>query len=273
MMRKGIILLLMLGLAGCEKETSWTLQQATGDLVVVDAIITDEIKTHTVKLSQTVSQLNDPPLAYSGASVLLSDGDSSYVLTEKPAGSGLYRTKNNFGAKTGKTYSLLISGKNGVFTAKANMVHGSAFAPLRYSKNKTNNLYHIDWVANTYNAEKAAMFEILIDWSKLPAYSGMDSLACTAKLYYYTLPTLDVSEIFAPELEKISFPAGSLITERRYSLSDDFAAYIRALLSETNWRGGLFDSAPANVPTNLSSGATGFFASCSVSSISITVTP
>ncbi|MEI6767048.1 MAG: DUF4249 family protein [Bacteroidota bacterium] len=272
-MRKILFIAVILIIAGCEKQTTWDLQQEPLKLVVVDAILTDEVKTQTVKLTKTVSQLNENPLPLSGATVRLSDGDSSFILTEKPVGSGLYCTKKNFAATSAKTYSLLISADDGIYTAKAKMIQGSAFAPLRYSKNKNNQLYHIDWIANTYNAEKSAMFEIIIDWSKLPAYSGTDSSLCTAKLFYYTLTTLDVSEIFAPELEKISFPAGSIISESRYSLSPDFETYLRAMLSETNWRGGLFDSAPASVPTNLSEGATGFFAACAVTKLSMTVTP
>jgi hypothetical protein len=36
------------------------------------------------------------------------------------------------------------------------------------------------------------------------------------------------------------------------------------MLSETEWRGGVFDVQRANVSTNLSEGAIGFFASCTI---------
>jgi hypothetical protein len=90
---------------------------------------------------------------------------------------------------------------------------------------------------------------------------------------FYTLKTLDVSEVFAPAVEEISFPAGTIIEERRYSLTAAHAEYLRTLLSETTWQGGLFTTPSANVATNLSAGATGFFGVCAVTSLSVTVTP
>jgi hypothetical protein len=92
-------------------------------------------------------------------------------------------------------------------------------------------------------------------------------------MLFYTLPTLDVSEIFAPVMESISFPAGTIITERRYSLTPEHAEFLREMLLETSWTGGLFSVANSNVTTNLSEGAAGYFGACSVTSLSLTVTP
>ena len=92
-------------------------------------------------------------------------------------------------------------------------------------------------------------------------------------MLFYTLPTLDVSEVFAPQMEEIYFPAGSSITERRYSITPGHAEFIRELLLETNWAGGLFNVASANVTTNLSNGALGFFGLCAVTQLSVIVNP
>ncbi|MCO5267212.1 MAG: hypothetical protein M9948_15220, partial [Lentimicrobium sp.] len=62
----------------------------------------------------------------------------------------------------------------------------------------------------------------------------------------------------------IRFPSGTTITERKYSLTTEHAAYLRALLSETTWQGGLFNTAPANLPTNLSGNGMGYFGICAV---------
>ena len=108
------------------------------------------------------------------------------------------------------------------------------------------------------------MYEILLDWSAVPGFEQQNPDSCKAVLYYYTLPTIEVSQVLAPTLEKVTFPKGTLITERRYSLTDEHAAYFRALLLETTWSGGFFNTASANVPTNLSTGALGFFGACGV---------
>lgn len=76
-----------------------------------------------------------------------------------------------------------------------------------------------------------------------------------------------MSEIFAPSIEKVSFPEGTTIIETRYSLTHEYAEFIREVLLETQWQRALFNTIPANVPTNLSAGWAGFFAVCGVYSI------
>ncbi len=270
-MRNLTLFILLIIITSCEKQTDWDLKGKPGDLIVVDGIITDEQKAHEIKLTFPVGQLNEIPEPVSGVNVIISNEDSVFQLTEHPSGSGIYVTDSTFLALTNKHYTLQIYYNNNIYTAKAFIVPGISFSPLRYSKNSADEKYHIDWVANAYNADNYAMYEVLLDWSELPEYQNTNPDSCKAKLYYYTLPTLDVSEVLAPGKQKISFPAGTIITERRYSLTPEHAEFLRALLLETTWQGGLFDSEHADLPTNLSHGAFGFFGACSVTSLSLTV--
>jgi hypothetical protein len=153
------------------------------------------------------------------------------------------------------------------------MVRGSVFGELKYARNEENKLFYVDWVANAFSTGKAAMWELLIDWSRVPGYEHLDSLNNHARMLFYTLPTLDVSEVFAPMMQSVFFPAGTIITERRYSLTPEHAEFVREMLLETNWTGGLFTVAPANVITNMSDGAFGYFGACAVTELSVTVTP
>ena len=267
------IFFIMMALAGCVKKTDWTLQGNTPGYVVVDGIITDERKPQSIRLSLTVSELNASPLPVSGADVLISNEDSAWQLTENPGDPGLYLTDSTFIAFPGKTYTLIIYSENRVYSAKTSMIPGSVFNELQYVKEGNNDLYRIDYVASAFSSTDPAMWEVLIDWSMVPGFENADSSACHARMLFYTLPTLDVSEIFAPEMEKILFPAGTIITERRYSLTPGHAEFIRELMLETNWTGGLFSLANSNVMTNLSDGAIGYFGACSVTSLSLTVTP
>ncbi|MCK9424120.1 MAG: DUF4249 domain-containing protein [Bacteroidales bacterium] len=265
----GILLILF----SCVKETSFTAQGPAPLKVCVDAIITDEPGSQTVILTSPVTQPDQPPSPVTGASVLLSNEDSTWNLLEQPLYSGKYKTPASFYARLQKHYTLLIGLNDRVYTAKATMIPGTTFPELKYVRNNDNNSYHIDWVANAFSTESAAMWELFIDWSKIPGYTQLDSAATHARMLFYTLSTLDVSEVFAPQMEKISFPSGTLITERRYSITPEHAAFIREILLETNWAGGVFNEAAANVTTNLSDGACGFFGVCAVTSLSVTVTP
>jgi hypothetical protein len=264
-------LFLLLALAGCVKETTWTSPGDAPRLLAVDAILTSERKTQVITINRPVSDLNDTAKPVNGATVLVHSADSTWNLTETPSGSGKYITPASFMALIGKTYTLNIFYDGAVYSAKASMVAGKTFDPLFYLPDAGGNLYHIDYVASAFSSSSPAMWEILLDWSAVPGYSGQDPSRCRARMLFYTLPTLDVSEIFAPVVEQVSFPAGTSITERRYSLSPAHAEFIRELLLETGWQGGLFPTQAANVSTNLSAGALGFFGVCDVTELSMIV--
>jgi hypothetical protein len=265
----GVLLILQ----GCVKETAWPLKGDLPGKLIVDAIITNEAKAHAVKLTCPVSELNQAPNPITGAGVLISNEDSTWQLTESIAHPGIYYTPPYFVTRFQKTYTLLISHDGQVFTAKAAMTAGSVFGELQYARNDDNGLYHVDWVANAFSTEQAAMWELLIDWSMVPGYTHLDPVQTQARMLFYTLPTLDVSEVFAPMMQTVEFPAGTNITERRYSLTPAHAEFVREMLLETNWTGGLFTTAPANVGTNLSGGAFGFFGACAVTELSVVVSP
>ena len=266
----GFIILLLIA---CERQTLWNLPYNGNSLVVVDGIITDELKLQSVRLSYPANNLNEEPRPVTGASVIISDEDSSYTLTERLTNSGLYFSNRRFAGRLGKHYSLIINVYNKVYSAKSYMLPCRPFAEFRYAKNNKDDLYHVDWVASVFNSDKPAMWELLIDWSHVAGYENTDTSLCKVRMLFYTLPTLDVSEIFAPEMERISFPAGAIVTERKYSLTPEHAEFIREMLFVTNWRGGLFDTAPANITTNLSGGAVGYFGACAVLSIATTIKP
>jgi hypothetical protein len=260
-------------LASCEKQVDWTVQSEQHNVLVVDGMLTNVMKAHSIKLSHTVSQLNEVSQAASGAKISVSDGDSTLHLTETPAGSGIYLTDPTFIGTPGKTYTLFISYNGKDYSAETTMLPGQSFNELQYAKNTGNNLYHITWVADVYNAQNFAMYEINLDWSAVPGYESYNPDSCKAKLFYYTLPTIDVSQVFTPTLENVSFPAGTQITEYRYSITTEHAQFIRALLSETKWQGGYFDSSHSNLPTNISEGGCGFFSACGVEVIYSVVSP
>lgn len=265
MKRVVLYIMILVSFSGCEKKTNWQIKSHTSKQIVVDGIITGGFSTiQTLTLTFPVSELNAAPLPVTGANMLISDEDSVFQMTEQPAGSGVYKSVKPFQAREGKNYSLLIFYGDQVISAKSAMVAGSIFNFLVYLKDEDSGLYHISWVASSFSTEPAAMWEVLLDWSKVPGYQQTDSTKCKARLLFYTLSTLDVSEIFAPAIEKISFPAGTTIKETRYSLTPEYAEFIREVLLETQWQGGLFNSVPADVPTNLSAGGYGFFAVCGV---------
>lgn len=261
-MRFFIVISLFLILISCEKQTDWQYDDNYNSLLVVEATLTNEIKPHLVKL--TKSSLSDTLQLASGATITISDGTYVDVLEEIPIGSACYYTDSNFIAVVGKRYLMTITYEGVKFIAASYAVPVSNFAPLSYSYSAEKQMYKIDWVAGVYDAQNPAMYEITVDWTAVAGYENANPDTCIARMYYYSLPTLDVNQIFTINKEKVYFPKGSLITESKYSLTKEHADFIRSMLSETEWRGGFFDAYQSNVKTNLSFGATGYFATCMV---------
>jgi len=262
---------LLILIAGCVKQTDWPLPDESSNLIVVDALLTDERVPQTIRLTLPVDELNSTPEPVTGATLFITTSDSLWFLTEDSLNPGNYLTGPTFVARVNTGYTLQIIRDDNNYSAQASMVPGQFFSELTYRKNDDDDLYHIDWVASAFSADNPAMWEVLIDWSTVPGYDTLNQEECRARLLFYTLSTLDVSQIFAPLMEQTSFPAGSIITERRYSLTPEHAEFFRQFLLETNWQGSMFPTANANVVTNLSAGAIGYFGLCAVTELSLVV--
>lgn len=271
MKKRWIHIILLLILSACAKESAWVAPENGGNYIVVDAIITNEFKVQYIYINYNKQVLNGVSAPVSGAEVIISDEEATYVLEEDPNAPGKYITDSAAAAQFNRSYSLLILYEDNIYSAQASMAPGSTFPELIYSKNEENGLFRIDYVASAFETEDPAMWEVLIDWSFVPGYENEDPDACRKKLLFYTLPTLDVSQVFSPAVEQVYFPAGTKIEQRRYSLTEEHASFIRSLLLETSWQGGVFPSDPANVGTNMSEGALGYFGACAVNSLSLTV--
>jgi hypothetical protein len=261
------IIFTLLAFASCEKKTDWPIQKQELSQVVVDGIITDEFKTQSIRIMYSFDTLNQTPSPVDNAEIIVSGNGNVYHFHELTGNPGTYLSDLQFSGIVGQDYSLLVTISDRVYSAKASMESGTdTFISAKYEQDPSSGLFHFYWGSDPYTPLMPAMYVLLLDWSHVAGYSTMDSATTHARLLYYSLPTLDVSQLFAPAMETVKFPAGTKIIERRYSLTKEYAAYIRALLLETTWQGGYFTTASANVPSNLSSGALGYFAACSISS-------
>ena len=119
--------------------------------------------------------------------------------------------------------------------------------------------FSIKEVGPLYSLDEQAMYQVDIDWNHI-----IPSDTSRARQFFYTLGTVDANGLFRPFKEKVIFPKGSIIIRKKFALNADFAAYIRTLLMETEWQGGIYDENSSSLPTNVSNGGLGFFGVCSV---------
>lgn len=252
----------------CERMTDWDIKPKQSVDICVDALITNEKKSHLIRICKPVYALNSSPTPVTGAEVFIFDGRMVYEFIENPRGSGMYYSDTNLVASMHVEYFLTVKYNKKNYSATASMRPATSFVMAGYESIGTSNLFS---VKEDFSSPEPAMWHIYLDWSHVQPDSSW-GMKNKALLVYYTLKTLDISQVFAPAKEKVFFPEGTKMHQKKFSLSDDYARFIRSMLSETEWRGGVFDVQPSNIITNFSEGAAGYFAVCTViSSDTITV--
>ncbi|MEQ8927460.1 MAG: DUF4249 family protein [Fulvivirga sp.] len=261
MIRLTIILSILLLVISCEERIDEDIDFAADGLIVVEGLMTNELRRHRVKITRPYASQNETPKPVSDAFVAIVDSDEDViVLEEDPIGSGEYYTipvRAVFGKfylliirHRGKEYRAFDTPPGGQFLGDVALdtavINGSLHYSLEYQESGT--------VANYVTHD--------IDWSTTPNCSTQES--CEGRVVFYDLKNIDVQEIFAPEKEEFYFPTGSTVIRRKHTVSDRYKEFLRSLLSETEWRGGFFDVTKDDIPTNVEGGAVGFFATVTV---------
>jgi hypothetical protein len=260
-------IILFLIFFSCEEKIDFNAESQVTIRLVVEGMITNEIKAHEVRLSLPVKNLNESPQPVSGAFVAITDQQNTYFLEEDQENPGLYLTDSTVQGVFGKLYTLYIRIQEYEFAGSSYMVPVEPLQPLNINIcDESGDLFKVE----TLGTGDPFMMEIDYDWSMTGSCAES---SCMAKEVIYHLTSVDVNEIFKPEQELVCFPARTIIKRKQYSLNDNYQNYIRAMMNETNWRGGLFDVERGNIPTNMSTGAIGYFAASSVVSDSTVFVP
>ncbi len=220
-------------LFGCERKYSWDFQTDNGNRLVVDGILTNELKAQFIKLSLSNPYMNLSYRAYSGATVKVHDGKDLYIFTEPKDEPGSYYSIP-FQAKINKTCELTVVADS-IYSATDHMVAITSLEAFQIQKNDTNNLYRYNYTEE----QDPAMMEVYYDWSTVPAYCEKYG-NCKATEIFYTIKTIDVNRSFAPDKQIIWFPQGTVIVRKKYSLSQEYHDLLRSLLMELQWSIGIF---------------------------------
>ncbi|MBS4012301.1 MAG: DUF4249 family protein [Bacteroidetes bacterium] len=248
----------------CEKPIDWDLQTEDLNSIVVEAIITSEFKTQEIKLSYTITDMNANPLPVTGAKVSVSFQPYSISFEESESYPGVYYSTEQFRGATDVEYTLKIELDTIEYTATTNMVNLQIYNTPPFVYFPEVNAYRLLWDFYQYSPVEQSFTDVIVVWNHIPGYEHPDSLS-SARLQFYKFKTIDVSYIVAPQdREKVFFPQGSIAYCSKYSLNDEFGAYLRAVLIESQWQGSLFEASRANPLGNISGGALGFFAVCDV---------
>jgi hypothetical protein len=233
----------------CEDRIDIAYDSETTNVIAIEAVVTNENIIHTVRLTNPFLKQNGKSTFVTGAIVSISDGTSNVVLVS--GDSGRYFTPQ-MRFVSGKTYTLTILHNGMQIIAQDSAVPVESLGPLSYSGAEGG--HRINFFDT---GSQPHYINYAINWKNTPGCSGA---LCEAKVVYYDLKTVDANEIFKPDKTDFIVPSQSTIIRRKFSVSDQYRLYLRSMLSETQWRGSVFDVQRDNAPTNLSAGAIGFFA-------------
>ena len=247
-------LILMVFLMSCEEKIDWPLDTNEPKVIVVEGVLTNERKAHEVKISRPMADINGTPLPVSGAFVAIFNKDTAVSLREVQP--GRYLTDPTVRADSGKLYRLYILYQGKEYYGDSYMVPVDSLKRLSYHQVPGREFWY---ELNFKETNRPSMVEYRLNWSHLPGFRNLPAEQTRARIVYYTVKSIDVNKIFKPAKERVPFPVGTRVYRRKYSMNPSQEDFIRTLMAETEWRGGLFDVQPGNVRTNLSEGAVGYF--------------
>jgi hypothetical protein len=263
-----ISVIMLCSISACEERINEIINAEQTNLIVVEGVLTNERINHRIMLTLPYSSQNQTVQPVTGAVVTIRDSDNNQtLLNENPIGSGEYYT-DSLRAVFGKTYVLNINYNGIEFTATDSPPAGQQMNQISYSKKADNDLYYRLNLSSS--GSEPNYIDHNINWQQTEFCTNAD-IECKGRIVHYDLKTIDVQERYAPDKEDFFFPLGSRIIRKKYTVSEQYHEFLRSLLSETEWRGGVFDVERANVPTNLSKGAIGFFAVTTVVSDTVVV--
>jgi len=245
-----ILLAVLIGFllnTSCKKEINITLKSSAVRLVV-DGLITDEGKSHIVKITQSSNYFNnDPEPEVSGAIVSISDGNMITSLTETEP--GVYETPSDFKGEIGKTYSLDIKYNKEEYSGS------SLIKPVM-----TVDSIYFQKIQNE-NPNDPQRYRVLINAQELPEQGD-----CYAFYYYkngvFMSDTLNraniINDDFSNGIYLIGFRAlnvtaspGDTITLEIRSITRQYFDYLKLIMAQTRTPNTPFTGPPANVEGNM----------------------
>ena len=255
---------------GCVKELEWEQTDETPSLLVVEGLVTSRLEKQYVKLTRSREVIVEGQAdRISGAVITVSDGEQIHKYFEEE--SGIYVSETEWAGQVGKNYHLTIELDGEIYEARDSMVEATVPPDVTIREAElAQGFYWVEYPGNFGGESPAKLniqivtprgwaetfpYEITEYWQdKQEGYSSKDSS-------YYIHPFVEPPAVLAYGILEVGiFPLGSEIHLTHGSLSPAHYDFVRAFMAETEWKGlGPFGYNPANIPTNLTNGAIGFF--------------
>jgi hypothetical protein len=277
LLRKTTCLLLFICLSHCTERIEIEVDSSYTRLVVEGYINTDTIQ-HSVRLTKSSDYFYNQPAPYlSDAIVTISDGDSTIFLSESQDHPGTYLTHPGYYGVPGKTYTLEIShvdiDNDGVFeeyTASSELRQTNKVDSIQLEPLTGDNfnifqilVFALDPPAKDFYAFKVLKNRILVT-DTLSELIIQDDIFFNGN-YIYGAPSQFLDQNEQDEVVH----SGDTITFEINGITEEYYKFIMEAQSETFYQTPLFSGPPANISSNISNGAIGFFTAYSINRCSI----
>ncbi|MEM9920099.1 MAG: DUF4249 domain-containing protein [Bacteroidota bacterium] len=251
-MKNILFLLPFVALFACTERIDLELNEGDNQKLVVDAWITNQMDRQYVRLTLTTSYYyNQTAPAAREATVLLSDEDQTYTLTEREP--GFYYLPNEFETKIGHQYTLDITYKGVDYTASTMLNRVAEIDSVGYYLDEPEeNIYAI----TLYAQEPVGQGDHYFFKNYKKGTTTADTLRNTD---FASDEVVDGNYIGGADIGYEEYAIGDTVIVEMFSISQGAFDYLLAIMLETEYRGGPFDTPPANVPTNISGDAKGYF--------------
>lgn len=255
-MRYFVIITILLMLCSCTEKIDVDLFESPVKLVV-EGYVTNELRQHTVVLSRSSPYYSyTPPEMVSGATVTIEDTSALYSLYEVTP--GFYVTNEAFAGSPGNLYTLTIQVDGEIYSATSSMPSVQPIDSISFYKSETQ-----EWV-----------YEIGL-WTQEPPEPGHHYFWKVYKDFVLMSKNITQLEFASDDLingnylsglkvQTVKARAENRITLEMASITEEYYEYCLAIIKETLYSDGPFESAPASITGNISNGALGFFTAYSL---------
>jgi hypothetical protein len=235
------------------------VNDAPSQLVIYGTITTDTTQ-HAISVRRSSNYFsNTAPEGISNATVTLSDGEKTFILTENPSEKGVYLTTPDVFGTEGKTYTLKVAVE---FNGTTEEYEATSFLP--YSA-------RVDSVVFRQSGLAADIIAVML-YGMLPASANNylnivayknDTVSINDKLSEFNIiasENTDNRKINGAvcmyirseyDEDREYMEKGDLVTFQIRSITKEYADYVQDVQSESRGSVPIFGGPPANVRTNI----------------------
>jgi len=262
------ISLILILLAGCTERIDIELDSSYTRLSV-EGYITSDTMAHWVRLTTTTDYYNTtPPPPVLGATVEIDDGMDIITLTEYDSMPGYYYTPADYFGVPGRTYNLNILLNEKIndenhYTATSEM---NPVAPID-SITLVYNPNFEGWEVRIYAFDPPTedYYSFQIYKNGILQSDTINEVSITDDRFFNGSYLPGVPAYFMRG-DDVNLVPGDVITLKMGGITKDFFTFIDELRNETfRFRNPLFSGPPANIISNISGDAVGYFTAYSVS--------